>query len=108
MNREKFQKTDLRRSCLHLRLILSKYSAYTNNNNDKKKKRKKERMKKTKYKLQQTLRKEKNLISRVIILLDSSQKAYKQTGTYSPFKRKIYINRNSPWKDLMADILKKM
>ena len=43
MNREKFQKTDLRRSCLHLRLILSTDSAYTTNNTDQKKK-KKERM----------------------------------------------------------------
>ena len=52
----KIQKTDLRRSCLHLRLILSTDSAYTNNNNDQKKKKKK-RKKETKYKLQQTLRK---------------------------------------------------
>ena len=36
----KIQKTDLRRSCLHLRLILSTDSAYTNNNNDQKKKKK--------------------------------------------------------------------
>ena len=34
----KIQKTDLRRSCLHLRLILSTDSAYTNNNDQKKKK----------------------------------------------------------------------
>ena len=38
----KIQKTDLRRSYLHLRLILSTDSAYTNNNNDQKKKKMKE------------------------------------------------------------------
>ena len=47
MNREKFQKTDLRRSCLHLRLILSTDSAYTNNNNDQKKKERKNEKKQT-------------------------------------------------------------
>ena len=47
MNREKFQKTDLRRSCLHLRLILSTDSAYTNKNNDQKKKERKNEKKQT-------------------------------------------------------------
>ena len=35
-----------------------------------------------------------------------NQKAYKETGTYSPFKRKNK-STNVPGKDLMADILKK-